>query len=121
MNIIKKFLSFLWNDLYNKKSMIFVNLYAISTTSLIIYDLKTSGYFTAYLFIPIMTINFIIYSFFLLIFFIEVKKKKKTKDNFLINNWVYKIISIISGVVAVFNIMVFIFFPLWLRVIFLFR
>ena len=107
IKFMKKLIKFLWEDLYNKRSIMIVNIYNIISTAwltclfIVMSHHKNEeglGYFGALLIT--FFYNFFVYVICYIIFIIETKKKKVMKDNPVIKNGIYRVISIFSIIIA---------------------
>ncbi len=110
MQKFKNFIKFLWNDLYNKRSILVVNIYNLIATAwltvLFFYAFKhqhEEG--LGFLFVLLLTfcISVVVYIICHIVFFIETKKNKKMKDNPIIKSGFYRVISILSICIVCFN------------------
>lgn len=114
MQKLKNFIKFLWNDLYNKHSILVVNIYNLVATAwnvFLIIDMYKHQHEEglALFFVILLTfcLNAIIYFICHIIFFIETKKNKKMKDNPIIKSKLYRVISILSICIVGFNYLLF--------------
>ena len=112
---MKKPIKFLWEDLYNKRSIMIVNIYNIISTACIVYLIKhasINSYDTeiafALLLLKTFLFNFFVYVICYIIFIIETKKKKVMKDNPVIKNGIYRVISIFSIIIACIHYIMFV-------------
>ena len=112
---MKKLIKFLWEDLYNKRSIMIVNIYNIISTACIVYLIKhasINSYDTeiafALLLLKTFLFNFFVYVICHIIFIIETKKKKVMKDNPVIKNGIYRVISIFSIIIACIHYIMFV-------------
>ena len=112
---MKKLIKFLWEDLYNKRSIMIVNIYNIISTACIVYLIKhasINSYDTeiafALLLLKTFLFNFFVYVICHIIFIIETKKKKVMKDNPVIKNGIYRVISIFSIIIAYIHYIMFV-------------
>ncbi len=119
IDIMKKLIKFLWEDLYNKRSIMIVNIYnIISTTWFTCFTVYTSkhsyevgmGYLAALLLTIIL--NFFVYLICHIVFIIETKKNKVMKDNPIIKSGLYRVISIFSIIIICFHYFLFAIFLL---------
>ncbi len=112
---MKKPIKFLWEDLYNKRSIMIVNIYNIISTACIVYLIKhasINSYDTeiafALLLLKTFLFNFFVYVICHIIFIIETKKNKVMKDNPIIKSGLYKVISIFSIIIACIHYIMFV-------------
>ncbi len=109
MNKIKKVSSFLWNELYNKRAFLALNLYNFVGTMWYMY-LSIAGMNCtedalpyAFLMLWTMYLNVIVYIICHIAFVIQRKKNRVMKDNPVIKSWVYRVICILGFFIVWFN------------------
>ena len=110
MNKIKKFSKFLWNNLYNKRSVMVVNLYNLIGTCWFIYlwiamlnYTGTGGLFFVFLIYWTLYLNITVYIICHTTFIIQNKKNHTIKDNPVISSSPYRVICILSFFIVCIN------------------
>lgn len=125
---MKNFIKFLWQDLYNKKSILFVNIYNIISVTWIacifidIYKHPNEDCLGP-VFGALLTclLNVFVYFICHIIFCIQTKKNKIMKDNPVIKSVLYRVISILSVFIACFHYLVFVTLIIWYVVLVFFE
>jgi len=117
MQKLKNLIKFLWNDLYDKRSVLVVNIYNIITAAwlaFLIDDMYKHQHEEglSYLFLLLITfyLSTLVYFVCHIVFSIEIKKNKKMKDNPIIKSKLYRVISILSLLIVCFNYLLFVIF-----------
>ena len=119
IEIMKKLIKFLWEDLYNKHATLAVHIYNLISASWLTflfayaskhpYEAAMSCFFL--LFITLFY-NFFVYLICHIVFIIETKKNKVMKDNPIIKSGLYRVISIFSIIIICFHYFLFAIFLL---------
>ncbi len=113
MGKIKKISNFLWNELYNKRAFVALNLYNfIGACWFVWLEISfmnhTGSGGEAYFFLWLWTLylNVIVYIICHVAFVIQRKKNRVMKDNTVIKSWVYRVICILGFFIVWFNYLV---------------
>ena len=122
MNKIKKVSSFLWNELYNKRAFLALNLYNFVGVCWWVWlwiamanYTGTGGLVFAFYILWTLYLNVIVYIICHVAFVIQRKKNRVMKDNPVIKSWVYRVICILGFFIVWFNyLFVFGFTLVWL-------
>ncbi len=119
IEIMKKLIKFLWEDLYNKHATLVVHIYNLISASwltfLFVFMHKypyDAGMSSVFLLFITLFYNFFVYLICHIIFIIETKKNKVMKDNPIIKSGLYRVISIFSIIIICFHYFLFAIFLL---------
>ena len=122
MNKIKMFFKYLWENLFDRYSIVVLNVYNAITFFAMLYlwywGIKSTSGGALWWFFAIVTltcINLILFTILAIIFFFESKGKiKRIKNNPVLNNKFYRVISLISILKVFFYYLLLIYCIFWI-------